>query len=103
MKFAGVRVGARTRFLYDGDVIQTVEIHCDAGIPELLGREVRTETIRRFALDEVMYSGRARLLSEDFVADCDDVGGEGVSVRWSAASEPERARARDRAAHVRRR
>ena len=101
MRFAGVRVGARTRFLYDGEAIQTVEIHCDAGIPELLGREVRTETIRRFALDEVMYSGRARLLSEDFVADCDDVGGEGVSVRWSAASEPERARGRDRAAHVR--
>jgi hypothetical protein len=92
MKFAGVRVGARTRFLYDGDVMEAVEIHCTKGASELLAREVRTETVRRFALDEVMYSGRARLLGEDFVADCDGVGGEGASVWWSAAPEPERAR-----------
>jgi hypothetical protein len=66
MKFAGVRVGARTRFLYDGDVMEVVEIHCTTGSSELLAREVRTGTVRRFALDEVMYSRRARLLSEDF-------------------------------------
>ena len=34
MKRAGVRVGAGTRFTYDGEIVQVVEIHTVNGAPE---------------------------------------------------------------------
>jgi hypothetical protein len=36
MSFAGVRVGTGTRFVYDGEVIEVVEIHAVQGLPEVL-------------------------------------------------------------------
>jgi transposase InsO family protein len=101
MKRAGVRVGTGTRFIYDGQVIEIVEMHPVAGMPEVLARDLRGETVRRFALDELMYSTRSRLLSEDLVVEIADVGGDLASVTWSAAPEYVRREARERAAHVR--
>jgi transposase InsO family protein len=101
MKRAGVRVGTGTRFVYDGEVIEIVEIHCVGGAPEVVARHVRTETVCRIALNELMFSPRSRLLSEHLIVESADDSGESASVRWSAASESERAKARDRATHVR--
>ncbi len=36
MSFAGVRIGTGTRFVYDGEVIEVVEIHAVNGPPEVL-------------------------------------------------------------------
>jgi transposase InsO family protein len=101
MKPAGVRVGTGTRFSYDGEVIEIVEMHPVAGMPEVLARDLRSDTVRRFALDELMYSTRSRLLSEDLVVEISDVGGEVASVTWSAAPEYVRREVRERAAHLR--
>ena len=64
MKHAGVRVGTGTRFIYDGEVIEIVEMHPVAGMSEVLTRDLRGDTVRRFALDELMYSTRSRLLAK---------------------------------------
>jgi hypothetical protein len=96
MKRAGVRVGTGTRFLYDGEVIEIVKIHCVQGAPEVVARHVRTETVCRLALNELMFSPRSRLLSEHLVVESADVSEESASVRWSAAPESERAKARER-------
>ena len=101
MKRGGVRVGMGTRFLYDGEVIEIVKIHCVQGAPEVVARHVRTETVCRLALNELMFSPRSRLLSEHLVVESADVSEESASVRWSAAPESERSKARERAAHVR--
>jgi transposase InsO family protein len=101
MKRAGVRVGTGTRFVYDGEVVEIVEMHPVAGMPEVLTRDLRSDTVRRFVLDELMYSTRSRLLSEDLVVEIADVGGDLASVTWSAAPEYVRREARERAAHVR--
>jgi hypothetical protein len=65
MQRAGARVGTGTRFTYDGEVIEGVEMHTVAGMPEVLARDLRNDTVRRFALDELMYSARSHALSED--------------------------------------
>jgi transposase InsO family protein len=101
MKRAGARVGTGTRFAYDGEVIEVVEMHPVAGMPEVLTRDLGSDTVRRFALDELMHSARSRLLSEDLVVEVADVDGGLASVKWSAAPESARRRARERAANVR--
>lgn len=101
MSFAGVRVGTGTRFVYDGEVIEVVEIHAVQGLPEVLVREVRTEVVRRIALNELMFSARARLLSDSPLTAAADADGMTAALAWSAAPESARREARERAAHVR--
>ena len=97
----GVRVGVGTRFSYDGEAVEVVEMHSVRGMPQVVTRDVRTETVRRFALDELMFSERARLLGEDLVVQdvdkwgfhrlgdvvcCAGVhGGCGSRARWARA------------------
>src|SRR5258708_37675482 len=40
-------------------------MHPVAGAPEVLTRDLRTDTVRRLALDEVRVSDRCHLLTED--------------------------------------
>lgn len=101
MRSAGVRVGVGTRFSYDGEIVEVVEMHPVGGIPEVVTRDVRSQSVRRFSLDEVMYSERARLLSEDLVVEVPGTGGDVAAVKWSAVPESARSQARERAAHVR--
>jgi transposase InsO family protein len=101
MRPAGVRVGAGTRFSYDGEFVEVIEVHSVGGMPEVVTRDLRSQTVRRFALDELIYSDRARVLSEDLVAEAPESGGDVASVKWSAVPESARRQARDRAAHVR--
>ena len=100
MKRAGVRVGVGTRFAYDGEVVEVVEC-----IPSWDGgsgnARLRTDTVRRFALGELMFSERSRLLGEDLVDEVDETGGATASVKWAAVPESARSQARERAVHVR--
>ena len=45
MKRAGVRVGTGTRFIYDGQVIEIVEMPPVAGMPEVLAPDLRSDTL----------------------------------------------------------
>jgi transposase InsO family protein len=101
MKPARVRVGIGTRFSYDGEVVQIIEIHTVDGIPMAVTRDLRTEVVRRFALSELMHSKHSRLLSEELVVDHTETTSETAPVKWSAAPASERVKARERAAHVR--
>jgi hypothetical protein len=101
MKRAGVPVGVGTRFSYDGEIVEIVELHTVDGAPEVLAKDLRSEVVRRFALAELMFSDRARLLSADLSDEAADGCGDTPAVVWSAASEAARRQARMRAAHVR--
>lgn len=103
MKPAGVRVGVGTRFVYDGEMLEVVEMYPVAGMPEVLARELRTDMVRRLALGEVLSPDRSHVLTDDLDVDVDfgECAGVPSSVRWAAASESARCDARARAAHVR--
>lgn len=101
MKRAGVRVGVGTRFAYDGEIVEIVEMNTVESIPEVITKDVHTQTVRRFALAELMYSKRSRLLSDDLSVEAPDPYLHTATVVWSAAPEAARRQARERAAHVR--
>jgi hypothetical protein len=100
MTRAGVLVGVGTRFVYDGQIIEIVELHTLDGSPEVLAKHFRAQTVRRFALAELMYSDRSRLLSDDLSVEAVDSSADIPSVVWSAAPKAARRQARDHAAHV---
>jgi transposase InsO family protein len=101
MKRAGIPVGVGTRFAYDGEIVEIVELHTVDGAPEVLVKDLRSEVVRRFALAELMFSDRARLLSADLSDEVVNARGDTPAVVWSAAPEIARRQARARAAHVR--
>lgn len=101
MKPAAGRVGVGTRFVYDGEVLEVVEMHPIAGTPEVLARDLRTDTVRRLALEEVRPSDRCHLLTDDLDVEISHCRSHPASVKWAAVSEQARQEARDRAAHVR--
>ena len=101
MTFAGVRVGLGARFLYDGEIIEVVELHAVHGTPEALIREARSDSVRRIAMNELMFTERSRFLSEDGLGEPERLAFPTTSLLWSAATETARDEARGRAAHVR--
>lgn len=101
MTFAGVRVGPGARFLYDGEMIEVVELHAVHGSPEALVRETRSDSVRRIAMSELMFSERSRFLSEEGLGQQEQLAAPTTNLLWSAATENEREEARGRAAHVR--
>ncbi|MGO9154455.1 transposase [Mycobacterium sp.] len=101
MKPAAVRVGVGTRFVYDGEVLEVIEMHPVAGMPEVLARELGRDTVHRFALDEVRPSGRCHLLTDGLDIEITESTEYPPSVKWAAVSEQDRRDARDRAPHVR--
>jgi transposase InsO family protein len=101
VKPAAVRVGVGTRFVYDGEVFEVIEMHPRANMPEVLARELRTDTVRRLALDEIRPSDRCHLLTDDLDVEISHCTEYPPSVKWAAVSEQARREARDRAAHVR--
>ena len=101
MKRAGARVGVGTHFSYDGEIVEIVEWHTVSGAVEVLAKDVRAQTVRRFALSELMLSERARLLTEDLAEEVPEFEGDPATVKWSAASDPVRREACERAANVR--
>lgn len=101
MKHASARVGIGTRFLYEGEIMEVVKVYAADGAAEVVARQIRTDTVCRLALEEVMYSERSRVLDEDFAVESEGGEGETVAVSWSRVDESERTKARCRAAHVR--
>lgn len=101
MTFAGVRVGPGARFLYDGEIIEVVELHAVHGMPEALIREARSDSVRRIAMSELMFTERSRFLSEDGLGAPEGLASPSRNLLWSAATETARDEARGRAAHVR--
>jgi hypothetical protein len=65
MKRAGVVLGVGTRFAYDGEIMKIVEVHAVDGAAEAIAKDLRAQTVRRFALSELMFSNRSRLLTAD--------------------------------------
>lgn len=101
MNRAGVPVGIGSRFSYDGEVIEVVEIHSVAGAVEALAKSLHAGTVHRYALSELMFSDRSRLLDDDLRVREAVITGDVTTVVWSAAPEKARQEARARAAHVR--
>lgn len=101
MTFAGARVGPGTRFMYDGEIIEVVELHAVHGLPEALIRDLRSDSVRRIAMSELMFSERSRFLSEDGLGQQEQLAAPTPNLLWSAASETAREEARGRAAHIR--
>jgi transposase InsO family protein len=101
MNWAGVKVGVGTKFMYDGEIIEVVETHMVDGAVEVMTKDLRAETVRRFALSELMFSERARLLADDLGAEIAGMTWDPATVKWAAASSSVRREACARAAHVR--
>jgi hypothetical protein len=101
VKPAAVRVGVRTQFVYDGEVLEVIETHSVAGKLEVSARDLRTDTVRRLALGEIWPSDRCHLLTDDLDVEISECTGYPPSVKWAAVSEQARRDARDRAEHVR--
>jgi hypothetical protein len=101
MNWAGVKVGVGTKFMYDGEIIEIVEMHTVDGAVEVMTKDLRAEKVRRFALSELMFSERARLLADDLCAEVSVKTGDPATVKWAAASASVRREACARAAHVR--
>lgn len=101
MKPAGIRVGIGTRFVYDGEVFEIVEMHPAGSLSEVLARETRTDTVRRLALDEVWPSARCHLLTDDVGAEIGAGAEHPPALKWAAASEEAHRDAREKASHVR--
>jgi hypothetical protein len=101
MTRAGVNVGIGTHFSYDGEIIEIVEWHMVNGAVEVLAKDLRAQTVRRFALSELMLSERSRPLTGDLVEEVTEFEGDPAMVKWAAASESVRREASERSAHVR--
>jgi hypothetical protein len=87
--------------LYDGEMIEVVELYAVHGSPEALVREARSDSVRRIAMSELMFSERSRLLSEEGLGQQEQLAAPTTNLLWSAATENEREEARGRAAHIR--
>jgi transposase InsO family protein len=100
MNRAGVRIGVGTRFFYEGELVEIIELHVTGGALEVLAKSRDAKTVRRLSLTEVMDSERARLYCVDETAAPDDEPDVAGVVLW-AAPEIARRRALELGAHIR--
>lgn len=101
MRSAGVKAGIGTRFVYDGEIIEIVELHTVEGEPEAMTKDLRTGVLRRIALGQLMFSDRSCVLNDDLLPNLTERDSMCAAVTWDAAPESARREARVRAAHVR--
>ncbi|SED60177.1 hypothetical protein [Streptomyces sp. Ag109_O5-10] len=99
MSSAHGRVGAGSRFQYDGDVVEVVEMTATAAGNEVILRNDRGQ-VRRLALKELLFSDRAQLILEQAGPTATDVE-QIASVVLSQLHPDERRRILERAEHVR--
>ena len=96
---AGVRVGVGTRFSYDGEIIEVVQVTGTAAGMEVIAADSRGR-VTRLGLRELLVSGRARVIPDGpGPAGADD--GAAAGVLLSQLSQAQREQARERAGHVR--
>jgi hypothetical protein len=98
MTASAVRVGVGTRFAYDGEVVEIVELIATPAGNEVLLKSTRDQRVRRVALKELLYSSEARAMPEHNTADDDS---ELAGVVLAELTEEARAELLARAEHVR--
>ena len=96
-----VRVGIGTRFIYDGELMQVVEMHSAAASTDVVLRSCSGEGgALRVALRELLAGARARVVPDDPGPRSDDEE-DPAGVVLSALTESERRDVTERAAHIR--
>jgi transposase InsO family protein len=96
----GVRIGVGTRFSYDGEVVEIVDVLTTPAGNEVVLKGVRDQSIRRMALRELLNSGNAQVVPDGPGPGADD-DVEIAGVVLAQLSEVERAEVAARAEHVR--
>ncbi|MFI8423751.1 helix-turn-helix domain-containing protein [Streptomyces sp. NPDC085479] len=99
MTGAGTRVGVGTRFRYDGETVEVVEMVSTAAGNEVALKDGRGGLLR-LSLKELLFSGRAAVIPESPGPVADDLE-EIASVVLGRMDDGERRKVRDRAEHVR--
>lgn len=99
MTWVGTRIGVGTRFRYDGETVEVVELVATADGNEVVLRDTQAR-VCRVSLKELLFSGRA-VVEADSSGPAGSDPGEIATVVLGQLSEPERQRIRDRAGHIR--
>jgi hypothetical protein len=63
MSQTGVRLGIGTKFTYDGETAEIIEMHTVGGTLEVIAKDLRTQTVRRLGLQELLKPGGVTVLS----------------------------------------
>ncbi|WP_016885133.1 MULTISPECIES: helix-turn-helix domain-containing protein [unclassified Rhodococcus (in: high G+C Gram-positive bacteria)] len=100
MSGAAARVGVGTRFIYDGEIVEVIEMMATAASNEVVLRTKTNGQIRRIAVRELLTSENVRVIPEEGGPSSDDPG-ELSSVVTAMLTEPDRIQLLERAAHVR--
>ena len=96
----GVRIGVGTRFSYDGEVVEIIELLTTPAGNEAVLKAVRDQSIRRMALRELLNSSNAQVIPDGPGPGAEhDVDTAGIVL--TQLSELERAEVGVRAEHVR--
>ncbi|WP_425831670.1 transposase [Streptomyces fractus] len=99
MSRAGARVGVGTRFRYDGETVEVVEMAATTAGNEVVLKGGHGRLLR-LSLKELLFSDRA-VISPDGPGPSADDEGEIASVVLGQLAEPEKQRVLERAEHVR--
>ena len=96
----GVRIGVGTRFSYDGEVVEIIEVLTTPAGNEVVLKAARDQSIRRMALRELLTSRNAQVIPDGPGPGADD-DVETAGVVLAQLSDVERAEIAARAEHVR--
>ncbi|MDQ1046990.1 hypothetical protein [Streptomyces sp. V4I2] len=98
MSGGGARIGAGTRFRYDGETVEVVELAATTSGNEVVLKD-GLGRVRRLTLKELLFTDRAEVIPEQAEPSADDVE-EIASVVLGQLREDERYVLLDRAEHV---
>lgn len=96
----GVRIGVGTRFSYDGEVVEIIEVLTTPAGNEVVLKAVRDQRVRRMALRELLNSAHAQVIPDGPGPDADD-NVEIAGVVLAQLSDVDRMEVAARAEHVR--
>ncbi|MEU6312261.1 helix-turn-helix domain-containing protein [Streptomyces sp. NPDC047014] len=99
MSRAGARVGVGTRFRYDGETVEVVELAATTAGNEVVLKDGHGR-VRRLSLKELLFSDRAEIVPDQAGPSAEDAG-EIASVVLSQLRADERRKVLERAEHVR--
>jgi hypothetical protein len=99
MSGAAARVGVGSRFCYDGEIVEVVELLATTAGTEVVLKNSSGRRMVRVALRELLVTDRARVIPDSPGPSADDPD-ETASVLLAELTEMERQQLRERAAHV---
>ncbi|MEV6231816.1 Mu transposase C-terminal domain-containing protein [Saccharopolyspora shandongensis] len=100
MNNASVRVGVGTRYIYDGEVVEVVEMLTTIAGNEVVLKNARGTQISRVSVRELLVSDHARVIPDGPGPSSEDPQ-EIASVVLAELTDAEKHQVRERAAHVR--